>query len=529
MHLLAAIVTTLVKSALILVGLMGLLFLGYLVVAEAGPTVREVMEAPGRLDELQTATLENVEAIAVRHGEATAHRARHTALTMRLDAEQARFEEELEADLRAIETAANEQMERVRSTVEENRRAVEESIRRAEAEACSTWNPLEWWACRAVRQRMRDFQQSSQRQRELLHDTSRHLQERARQDSEAHRQRAQERLELETAQWREELHGSVARLDEIERERQALEDQIAQLQAEEAILREANWLWMAFQRQWPQLLLVALLIFSAPFLRRTLWYFVGMPLVSRAEPIQLTDRHANGEVTWSEGARTLTVGVPQGGRLLARPGYIQSDRQGAKSEIFFDRTAPNLSYLSGLVLLTRLDSGDGEELREVNLGTPDDPDAYLMRIDLKGHPGVVLRASHVVALTGDIKIRSAWRLSSLHAWATSQVRFLIFSGTGSLILEGYGDVSGRAVDGLEEKRMHLVLGFDTRLTYQTRRTATFLPYLVDPGREPLVVDTFEGEGAVFFEKNPTARTRRRTAGEAIAGFFLDAIRRLLGL
>src|SRR5690554_1898599 len=86
------------------------------------------------------------------------------------------------------------------------------------------------------------------------------------------------------------------------------------------------------------------------------------------------------------------------------------------------------------------------------------------------------------------------------------------------------DASARA-----EKRQPNVLGFDTRLCYSTRRAATFLPYLLDPQREPLVVDLFEGQGTYFFEKNPAARKRHRSPAEAVAGFFLDAIRRLLGI
>ena len=537
MQLISAIMLALVRSALIVAGLMGVLFLGYLLFAEAGPTVREILEAPERLDALQTATLENVEAIAAGHGEAVAHQARQQSLRIRLLEERSAWEAQLDEDLRTIEAAAVDQTRRVRETIAANRRTVEESIRRVENEYCTSFHPVDWWTCRAVRKRMEQFEAGSARQRAYVENAVQRFEEQAREELQLRQEQAAEEFASRTAEFQEQLESSMAALDQLERDRQALQARAAEIQAEEALIREANWLWLEFQRRWPHLLVVALVIFVAPFLRRTLWYFVGMPLVSRAESIRLKGGDSNGEVQCSKSERTLIVEVPAGRRLLARPGYIQSDRQGAKSELFFDKKAPNLSYLSGLVLLTRLEGRrldeeiDGEgEARKVMLGTPDDPDAYLMRIDLKDHPGVVLRASHVVAVIGDIKIHSTWRLKNLHAWATSQVRFIVFSGTGTLVLEGYGDVHGVSiVEGREEKRMPLVLGFDTRLKYQTRRSATFLPYLVDPGREPLVVDVFEGTGTVFFEKNPTARTRHRTAGEAVAGFFLDAFRKLLGL
>ena len=537
MQLFSAIMLALVRSALIVAGLMGILFVGYLLVAEAGPTVREILEAPERLDALQTATRENVEAIATSHGEAVAHRARQQSLRLRLMEEQSAWEEQLGEDLRAIEAAAADQTRRVREAIADNRRAVGESIRRVEDQYCRSLNPIDWWTCRAVRKRMEQFEAGSARQRAYVENAVQNFEAQAREEVELRREEAAREWASRTLEFQEQLESSMAALDELERERQALLARAQEIQAEEALIREANWLWLEFQRRWPHLLLVALIIFIAPFLRRTIWYFVGMPLVSQAESIRLSQGASSGEVQCSKSERTLTVEVPAGRRLRARPGYIHSDRQGAKSELFFDKKAPNLSYLSGLVLLTRLEGSevngevDGErQARKVMLGTPDDPDAYLMRIDLNDHPGVVLRASHVVAVIGDIKIHSTWRLKNLHAWATSQVRFIVFSGTGTLVLEGYGDVQGVSIEeGREEKRMPLVLGFDTRLKYQTRRSATFLPYLVDPEKEPLVVDVFEGTGTVFFEKNPTARTRHRTAGEAVAGFFLDAFRKLLGL
>lgn len=531
MQLLSAILLTLCKSALIITGLMAILFVGYLLFAEAGPTVRDFLDAPDRLHELEGATRENVEAIATRQAESVAHTARQRALSIRLEDERTAWQDQLESELQAIEEASVEQLQRVRRTIDDNRRSVGDSIRRVESEYCESWNPIDWWTCRAVRKRVEAFDEGAALQRQLVEDTARRFEERAQLQAREHRELATQRLEEQTAELQEQLQASLTAIEDLEQERLALEERARQIQDEEALLRQKNWLWLEFRKRWPHLLFIAILIFAAPFIRRTLWYFVGMPLVSRAKPIQLERNETKGQIQCGKSHRTLEVEVPAGRRLLARPGYIQSDRQGAKSELFFDRRAPNLSYMSGLVLLTRLEGRKPEdEARKVMLGTPDDPDAYLMRVELDDHPGIVLRASHVVALVGDIRIRSTWRLSNLHAWATSQVRFIIFSGTGTLILEGYGDVHGKNLEeGVEEKRMPLVLGFDTRLTYQTRRSATFLPYLVDPGREPLVVDVFEGTGTVFFEKNPTARTRHRTAGEAIAGFFLDAIRRLLGI
>ncbi len=537
MQLFSAILLSLLRSLLIVAGLMAVLFIGYLVIAEGGDSVREKLETTDRLEELDQASLEYGEAIGERRADTVIHTARRQAMEQRLQNERNAFQQRLDEEVRGIEEAAQQQIADAENAFEDRERRLRESHQRRVARYCDSLNPLKWWSCREARRRAEEMRKQAAQRREAMEENARQLEEDARRRAEEHRAQAEERYEAGTARLRATSEATTALMDDLEEERQVLEDHADRLRQEKAQLQEDNWLWIEFRERWKHLLIVALLIFLAPFIRRTLWYYLGMPIVSSADPITLSESTPKMDpdrpvrIECGPSKRTINVEVPKDQRLLTRIGYVQSDREGASSEIFFDRHAPNLSYISGLVLMTRLQSADeDDEPRKVMLGTPDDPDAYLMRVDIENHPGVVLRARHVVGVIGDIKISSTWRLSNLHAWATSQIRFITFSGTGTLILEGYGDIQGRHVEGgREQKRMSLVVGFDTRLVYSTRRTATFLPYLVDPGREPLVVDVFEGEGTVFFEKNPSARKRHRSLGEAIAGFFLDAFRRLLGL
>lgn len=536
MQLFGAIFVTLLRTALIIAGLMAVLFVGYLVISEGGDSVRDKLETPEHLEELEAASEEQAIDIAEHHADGVEQQARRQALELRLTQERNTFAEELDEELEAIEEAAEEQIDDAEQALEDSQQRLTESTERLEARYCDSWNPINWWSCRKVRQQAEKARENVADREEALQEATDRFEEEAQEAADEHRRKAEDRFEEQTAEFEEQLDTTMAAMDDLEDERRLLERHGDELREEKAALREDNWLWIEFRERWKHLLAVALLIFLAPYLRRTLWYYAGMPMVSSADPIELaksTSKSGDGPpcIECGESKRTLVVDVPTDERLLARIGYVQSDREGATSELFFDRNAPNLSYISGLVLMTQLrDHPTEDESRPVMLGTPHDPDAYLMRVDIENHPGVALRARHVVGVVGDVNIESTWRLTNLHAWATSQVRFIIFSGTGTLILEGYGDIHGRTVDDdREQKRMPLVVGFDTRLTYSTQRSATFLPYLVDPGREPLVVDVFEGTGTVFFEKNPSARKRHRTTGEAIAGFFLDAFRRLLGL
>lgn len=59
MQLFGAILLGMLRSLLIVFGLMVLLFFGHLVIDETGPTVQELLTTPQRLDELKRATLEH--------------------------------------------------------------------------------------------------------------------------------------------------------------------------------------------------------------------------------------------------------------------------------------------------------------------------------------------------------------------------------------------------------------------------------------------------------------------------------------
>lgn len=533
MHLFAAIFATLLRNALLILALMALLFAGFLLFSEISPTFQERWQTTERLEELQHESIAQITAIAAHHAQSTAHLARQKTLHIRLDQDTRAWQENLDRDLALIEEAAQARRRQMNRALQEGRKALHDSAQDLQSRYCDSWNPVNWWACYTVRQRVQSFEEGAAVQRQMAQNAAQRLQEQAEAEIEAHRQLAAQALEETSARLQDQIQESADALEQLATETDQLQERLHSLQAEEEILRKTNWLWLEFRNRWRKLFLIALLILAAPFLRRTLWYFVGMPLVSRARPIELAQETTQtpSQLTCSNSARTLAIQIAPGEQLRARSGYIQSDRLGAKSELFFDRKSPNLSYRSGLVLLTRLEGfKGGSEPRKVLLGAPHDPAAYLMQVDLKNHPGLALRASRVVAVIGDVNIRATWRIKNLHAWATSQLRFLIFSGTGTLILEGYGDVQGSYLENsTDEKRMPLVIGFDTRLSYKTRRAATFLPYLIDPGREPLVVDVFEGTGTVFFEKNPSARARSRSTTQSIADFFLDALWKLLGI
>ena len=159
--------------------------------------------------------------------------------------------------------------------------------------------------------------------------------------------------------------------------------------------------------------------------------------------------------------------------------------------------------------LSRVTGAEGGT--SATLGTPDDPDSYLMRIDFQDHPGVVMHPKHVVGVIGtpDLATRWRWGIQSLATW---QVRYIMFAGTGSLIVQGSGDVQATNPQGSSTRMdQNLVMGFDSRLTVGVNRTAVSVSYL--RGKAPLVDDEFTGCHPLFWQKssadgasNPIAKT-----------------------
>lgn len=528
MRLFAAIFAKLLKNALIILMIMAVLFIGYITAENLWPTLKSYFNNPENLQAVQqqlTHFQTQLDEVDTRISRENQH---VEQLRTRLTEQEAAIQAELDHNLAELTEVAALQKQRISETIAENQKRGAQAIAAIDQEYCHTYNPLKWLTCQAMRQQIHAFQTNMQNQRAALTQTAARVEENARQEAAKLHAHAQNQFDQTAATFNQQISDGLQQIDALEAERQQLTTRFDELTSEEQRLKSQAWLILEIKQRWPKLLIAALLIFFAPYVRRTLWYFVGMPLVSRAKPIQLAAPTLPGTLHAAPGQRTISVDIAASKSLRARAGYIQSDQLGARTDLFFDWKSPNLSYLSGLVLLTRLDAP--ESTRSVTIGSPTDADAYLTELRLEDHPGVVLRARNIVAVTGDIRVHSRWRLTSWHAWATSQVRFLVFSGTGSVILEGYGDINAQPVDqNPTEKRMPLVVGFDTRLAYKTRRTATFLPYLISPNREPLVVDVFDGTGTFIYQKNPASRTQPASATERAAGFFFDSIRNLLGI
>lgn len=303
----------------------------------------------------------------------------------------------------------------------------------------------------------------------------------------------------------------------VEREIQNKESELGQKKAEQASLEDARssgmgWVVNQWFTSWRWLLAVALLVLVVPVLLRVVNYFVLMPLVSRAHRrVLLADEPASAaaDLRVSEAQRTLSVELGPGEVLYARSEHVRPVQGKIRSRVLYKWSSPFISFAAGLYGLSQVFGQEGGS--SATLATPDDPNSYLMRIDFTDHPGLVMYPKHVVGVLGSPTLETRWRWG-IQAFATWQVRYIMFVGTGSLIVQGSGDVVATSPRGGSTRmEQHLVMGFDSRLTLGVNRTEVFLPYLW--GRTPLVDDEFSGDHLLFWQKsspegpsNPVART-----------------------
>jgi uncharacterized protein (AIM24 family) len=243
---------------------------------------------------------------------------------------------------------------------------------------------------------------------------------------------------------------------------------------------------------------------ATPLLIRLLFYFVLAPFVQRRRPIDLGDHVGGAPPTLAlASATSAPITLAAGEELLVRQGFLQSTstRGSKRTRALLDWRHPLSSLASGLSFLTRI-IGEGET---TVISAVHDPlaEVAVLRLDAGGACVLHPRALVAVVKPSDLSLRitSHWRLFSLHAWLTLQLRYLMFHGPCRLVLKGG---RGLRLEGAESGRIFgpdQLVGFSPDLAYTVARTETFWPYFM--GRESLFKDRVDaGGGVVLIEEAP---------------------------
>lgn len=274
-----------------------------------------------------------------------------------------------------------------------------------------------------------------------------------------------------------------------------------------------------------------IIIIVSPFVIRLFCYFLLAPLAMMRSSIQLAAPGGTGAPIPLAPRSTTSVGVRLDAQeeLLVRQDFLQTTSRvgGQRTQWFLDWLKPLTSFASGMFFLTRI-RGDGET---ATISAAHDPFAEVTILKLPDGSSCVLQPRTLAAVVQPIRRRlrvtTQWRLGSLNAWLTMQLRYVVFHGPARLILKGG---RGVRVEQAEKGRIfgqNQLVGFSADLGYSVTRTETFWPYFF--GREQLLKDKVEaGEGVLILEEAPMAGRRGGQTRRGIEGM-IDAGLKVVGI
>ncbi|WP_219115988.1 hypothetical protein [Janthinobacterium sp. UMAB-56] len=285
----------------------------------------------------------------------------------------------------------------------------------------------------------------------------------------------------------------------------------------------------------------ALLVLSAialPVAIKAFFYFVLAPLASRLKPLSIG--HAPnvtattlplppaGQSRISAVSQALLL--QPGQQMLIHPAYLQSSPVSTRkrTQWLLDWRFPFTSLAAGMVALTRLHS---DVPASVTISASDDPLLEIAIVHLPAGSALVFQPRGLVGLICDsgqpLAMASHWRLGSLHAWLTLQLRFIVFRGPVTLIVRGCRGVRLERAGQGRSISQSATLGFSTDVLYSTMRSETFIPYL--RGQQALLNDRFDGDNGVYlYEETPRHGKQPGKVGSWFEGF-TDAILKVFGI
>jgi uncharacterized protein (AIM24 family) len=276
-------------------------------------------------------------------------------------------------------------------------------------------------------------------------------------------------------------------------------------------------------------------ILLLPLLLRTFFYFVLAPLASRLPPIRiLPNEQAPALAPSTPSTVSAAMDVRPGEELLVQPGYLQSSSQPARKRTkwFLNPRLPFASIASGMFALTRV-RPEGDTPTHVVVSSQDDPFGEVGTIELPEGAAMVIQPRSLAGIVKPqgvpVAITRHWRLGSLHAWLTLQLRYLVFHGPCRLILKGCRGVRSEEPRPGQPRLINqaATLGFSANFDYKTVRCETFIPYL--RGREELFNDLFAGgPGRYVYEEMPALGGGRGMSGRGLEGF-TDAVLKAFGI
>ena len=291
----------------------------------------------------------------------------------------------------------------------------------------------------------------------------------------------------------------------------------------------------------PTALLILLGVILMPIAIKAIFYFVLAPLAARLPPVRLRP-DCDGGLTLETGASSVSraVTVDSVHELLVHPEFLQSASvAGEKTTQWLLNWRFALTSLSaGMVALTRIRCDVPETFV---ISATRNALAEIGVLNLPAGSAVVMQPHNLVGVIqqrgSPLRITAHWRLTSLHAWLTLQLRYLVLHGPARLIVQGCRGVRVEPATGGRAINQAATIAFSANLPYSTHRCETFAAYLF--GQKELLNDIFGSAsdaggsqaceiGSFVYSEIPNAERKAGITGRGLEGL-TDSVLKVLGV
>ena len=220
-----------------------------------------------------------------------------------------------------------------------------------------------------------------------------------------------------------------------------------------------------------------------PLLLKVFCYYVLAPLAFRMKPICVLPNHdAPPLPVPPHSSVSMPFEIQAGEELLLHPDFLQSSSKNAqkRTQALLNPSIPFSSIASGMWLLTRIRPSQ-TETTSVVVSSQKDAFGEIGCIELPPGAAIVV---HPRSLAGVLKrqgtrvdITRHWRLFSVHAWLTFQLRYLVFHGPCKLVLKGCRGIRAEKPDENQPRMINQAntIGFSANLECKNTRCETFIP------------------------------------------------------
>jgi len=199
---------------------------------------------------------------------------------------------------------------------------------------------------------------------------------------------------------------------------------------------------------WILLATLFYILFFGTLTLKAINFFLIAPIAKRTDPITITpdSNNKNQSIQYDAPQKEFKFELGQDNSLIVKPGWFSLNTDGTtRTRLFWELRNPFASYAMGLVNMTEF-VPDKDRAREIKIASEQDPNRDIIPVQLKDHPGYIIKHGHVVATCGkDLHMKKVWGLWDWKNWLFGNLRYVFLTGTGTVYIHGYGSVPKRSL------------------------------------------------------------------------------------